>query len=618
MVSAAIPHVLVVEDDPTISEVVVRYLEREGLDVEAVADGRDALDAAAATWPDLVVLDLMLPGIDGLEVCRRLRAQAPVPVIMLTARGDEEDRVLGLELGADDYVVKPFSPRELTARVRAVLRRASGTGTPDSFAVEVIDAGGLCIDLQAREVTRDGTSVSLTAREFDLLAHLARHPRRAFSREELLERVWGYTFGDTATVTVHVRRLREKVEPDAVRAPPPGDGLGRGLPVGSVSRRWQAPLLTLLVGAALTLIVAIATSMTDRDTLELVGIAAGVALIGVLLGVPVLRVLRNRALGLQIAALTLVIVGSVALGAFVAARAMFISSHDLAVVEVVLIAAATVGVAAAVWLGGTIAATSSSLVDVTRRIGTDPGRDVPAVEGAPEFVRLARELATMEQRLDDARRRERAVEESRRELVAWVSHDLRTPLAAIRAMVEALEDGVVTDPETVARYHSTLRAETERLAALVDDLFELSRTQSGTLRLQLERVSLEDLVSDAIAGVAPVAAAKGVRIEGRVDGATDRAGGVHARGAARAAQRARERDPAHADRRRGRGRGGRRGGRRVRVGGRRGWRDPGGRSRAHLRGRLPGGPGADGRERRTRPRDRTRFRRSAPRGHPRR
>ena len=212
MVTAAASRVLVVEDDPTISEVVVRYLEREGLDVEAVGDGRDALDAAAAHWPDLVVLDLMLPGIDGLEVCRRLRARGPVPVIMLTARGDEEDRVLGLELGADDYVVKPFSPRELTARVRAVLRRAGASGVPDGLGVAVIEAGTLRIDIPAREVTMAGALVALTAREFDLLVHLARSPRRAFTREELLERVWGYSFGDTATVTVHVRRLREKIE----------------------------------------------------------------------------------------------------------------------------------------------------------------------------------------------------------------------------------------------------------------------------------------------------------------------------------------------------------------------------------------------------------------------
>jgi DNA-binding response OmpR family regulator len=206
--------VLVVEDDATISEVVVRYLAREGLDVHAVADGRDALGAAAETWPDLVVLDLMLPGIDGFEVCRRLRSRGPVPVIMLTARGDEEDRIVGLELGADDYVVKPFSPRELTARVRAVLRRAAGTEGPDGIAVREIDAGGLHLDVPAREVHKDGAPVVLTAREFDLLTHFARHPRRAFSREELLERVWGFSFGDTATVTVHVRRLREKIEAD--------------------------------------------------------------------------------------------------------------------------------------------------------------------------------------------------------------------------------------------------------------------------------------------------------------------------------------------------------------------------------------------------------------------
>ena len=212
------PHVLVVEDDPNISEVVVRYLTREGLDVVAVADGRDALDAAAQRWPDLVVLDLMLPGLDGLEVCKRLRARAPVPVIMLTARGDEEDRVLGLELGADDYVVKPFSPRELTARVRAVLRRAVATGVPDGLSVETLTAGRITVDLPARQVSVGGEIVMLTAREFDLLAHLARNPRKALTREELLERVWGYSFGDTATVTVHVRRLREKIE--AVPAEP--------------------------------------------------------------------------------------------------------------------------------------------------------------------------------------------------------------------------------------------------------------------------------------------------------------------------------------------------------------------------------------------------------------
>ncbi len=205
-------HVLVVEDDPTIREVVVRYLEREGLEVDAVGDGEGALACAGERWPDLVVLDLMLPRLDGFEVCRRLRAQAPVPVIMLTARGDEDDRVLGLELGADDYVAKPFSPRELTARVKAVLRRANGTIAPAEQLPDSIETGDLRIDIVAREVFLREARLTLTAREFELLVFVASRPRHAFRREELLEHVWGYTYGDTSTVTVHVRRIREKVE----------------------------------------------------------------------------------------------------------------------------------------------------------------------------------------------------------------------------------------------------------------------------------------------------------------------------------------------------------------------------------------------------------------------
>ncbi|MBK5287242.1 MAG: HAMP domain-containing histidine kinase [Acidimicrobiia bacterium] len=266
--------------------------------------------------------------------------------------------------------------------------------------------------------------------------------------------------------------------------------------------------------------------MPASDGMELVAIAIGAAAIVVLLGLPLLRLLRGRVLAVQVSALALVLVVAIALGVLAAAEAMFIAGHDLVVVEVVLVAVATVGIAAAILLGGRVAATSSSLVAVTRRIGDDSRfpldpevtADPREISGPPELVRLAHELELMEQRLADARRREQAVEESRRELVAWVSHDLRTPLAAIRAMVEALEDGVVSDPATVARFHANLRAETDRLAGLVDDLFELSRTQAGALRLQLEQVSLGDLVSDAIAGVAPVAAAKGVRLEGRVVG----------------------------------------------------------------------------------------------------
>jgi DNA-binding response OmpR family regulator len=202
--------VLVVEDDVHLADVVARYLAREGYDVETVGDGVRGLERAMAALPDVLVLDLMLPAMSGLEVFRRLRAVAPVPVVMLTARGREEERIAGLELGADDYVAKPFSPRELTARVKAVLRRARGdVGRPDGSRLR---AKALELDPSSRQLRRDGRLVDLTAKEFDLLAFLMSHPGRAFRREQLFEAVWGYSFGDTTTVTVHVRRIREKIE----------------------------------------------------------------------------------------------------------------------------------------------------------------------------------------------------------------------------------------------------------------------------------------------------------------------------------------------------------------------------------------------------------------------
>jgi DNA-binding response OmpR family regulator len=204
--------VLVVDDDPTVSDVVRRYLERAGLTVTLAADGPAGLRAYQAERPDLVVLDLMLPGLDGLEVCRRLRSRPDeVPIVMLTALGEEADRVLGLQLGADDYVTKPFSPRELVLRVQSVLRRA-GRAVP-APAESLVD-GGLEVDVARRVARLRGAELALTVREFDLLVFLMRHPGRAFRRAELLENVWGWTFGDQSTVTVHMRRLREKVEDD--------------------------------------------------------------------------------------------------------------------------------------------------------------------------------------------------------------------------------------------------------------------------------------------------------------------------------------------------------------------------------------------------------------------
>jgi two-component system, OmpR family, response regulator ResD len=210
---------LLVDDEATITEVLARYLQRAGYETRAAADGPQALALAVEQPPDLVVLDLMLPGMDGLEVMRRLRElgggrRSRVPVILLTARGEESDRVVGLRLGADDYVVKPFSPAELVARVDAVLRRTD----PEPDPGEALEAGGLRIEPAARRVLLDGEEVPLTQREFDLLLHLARHPGQVFSRDQLMDAVWQYAFySDTSTVTVHVRRLRAKLERDPAR-----------------------------------------------------------------------------------------------------------------------------------------------------------------------------------------------------------------------------------------------------------------------------------------------------------------------------------------------------------------------------------------------------------------
>jgi DNA-binding response OmpR family regulator len=201
--------VLVVDDEPIVREVVVRYLEREGHRTLEAGDGPAAREAIERAAPDLVLLDVMLPGVDGLELCRWIRSSSELPVIMLTARGEEADRIVGLELGADDYVTKPFSPRELAARVRTVLRRSA----PRAEEEKRLSFGDVELELSTREARQDGLEVRLTAKEFDLLWFLASHPRRVFSRDQLMASVWGYTAAlDTGTVTVHVRRLRKKLE----------------------------------------------------------------------------------------------------------------------------------------------------------------------------------------------------------------------------------------------------------------------------------------------------------------------------------------------------------------------------------------------------------------------
>ncbi len=212
---ATAQRILVVEDEQMVAEVVERYLRRDGYEVSVVHDGLEAMTRFEDTAPDLVVLDLMLPGLDGMEICRRIRARGETPIIMLTARAEELDKLLGLGVGADDYVTKPFSPRELAARVKTVLRRASRPGADNGDILRFVD---LRVDRRSRSVDSDRGHLSLTAREFDLLYYLASHAGQVFSREQLMDGVWDYTYaGDAETVTVHMRRLRAKVEVDPSR-----------------------------------------------------------------------------------------------------------------------------------------------------------------------------------------------------------------------------------------------------------------------------------------------------------------------------------------------------------------------------------------------------------------
>jgi DNA-binding response OmpR family regulator len=207
--------VLVVDDEPIVRDVVVRYLERDGYRTLEAASGDEARGLLERESPSLVVLDVMLPGVSGLELCRWIRSRSEVPIVMLTALGEEADRIVGLELGADDYLTKPFSPRELAVRVRNLIRR---TAQPTAARAPTVAFGDVVVDPTAREAHKGGEPLRLTLKELDLLLFFASNPRQVFSRDQLMDRVWGYASAhDTGTVTVHVRRLRQKIEDDASR-----------------------------------------------------------------------------------------------------------------------------------------------------------------------------------------------------------------------------------------------------------------------------------------------------------------------------------------------------------------------------------------------------------------
>ena len=480
---------------------------------------------------------------------------------MLTARGDEDDRILGLEIGADDYVTKPFSPRELVLRVESVLRRArTATVRPGPR----VSRSGVALDPAARTASKNGRELALTLREFDLLAYLLARPGEAISRERLMREVWGWEFGDLSTVTVHVRRLRGKIESDPAKpalirtvwgvgyrfeaepgesgvaaggdepheAEPHGNGLNPAEPRGGEPHTSADHMADPHAAARHDLGGAppgVRRAEPDRAGAD-AAVRQGPAMSDVLLialyaflgaaaaglgGALALRLLRHRSLTASVAVVAAVAVLAMLAGTLAVAWAMLLNSHDLTVVTVVVAMAAVASLATALLLGRRVVASSRRLALATRSFG-DGGRfDAPAGPATAELAALSRELAVTSTKLTESRERERALETSRRELVAWISHDLRTPLAGLRAMAEALEDGMAKDPD---RYFRQIRTEVERLNSMVGDLFELSRIHAGALSLNPARMSVHDLIGDALAGADPLAREHGVRLVGeRVD-----------------------------------------------------------------------------------------------------
>ena len=461
--------VLVVDDEPIVRQVVATYLRREGHPTLEAADGRTALELIESAEPGLIVLDLMLPGIDGLELCRIIRGRSDTPVIMLTARGEEADRIIGLDLGADDYVTKPFSPRELVARVRSVLRRAPGRagGAP-------MTAGRLEIDPGAREVTRDGVPLRLTVKEFDLLVFLAEQPAA-----RLLPRP---AHGPGLGVRGGVRHG----DGHGPRPPPAREDRGRPLaPAPRPDRLGRRLPVLAVIGPALA--VAAAT------------VAVGIGLALLARRIPSLR---GRVVALALVAVVLPLAAVVASGVL-----MFDSGHDLTV-----LAAASASATAA--LVGALLVARSVLEPVRRvRRASEALARGDLTARAPESgpAELAELGATFNRMAGELER----LFEARRELVAHASHDLRTPLASLQAMLEAVEDGLAP-PE---QYLPAMGDQVRHLARLVDDLFELARIDGGQLTVELRDVRLDRLVDGCVRGVAASAEARGVRVESRVDAA---------------------------------------------------------------------------------------------------
>ncbi len=504
--------VLVVDDEPMVLEVLSRYLRSDGFEVATAADGREALVRFGESEPDLVLLDLMLPHIDGYEVFRQLRERASTPVIMLTARGEEIDRIVGLDGGADDYIGKPFSPREVVARVRAVLRRAGPAEVPS-----VLEIGRIRIDSDRRETTVAGDAggadsqgvrpaaafgvapgdhlyacaavggrlgLRLVGRHID--GHRARSPA---AREDR-----GDAFGTGASV----------------------DGLGRGLPVRAVSQFVRTVLVLLGVAAASVagaLLVGVALGMAS-ETAHVAVLLVPAAVVTVAAAYIAPRALAGATLASRLAAVAIVAIVVALANLAVLAMDMVVGGEDARLLAILLVYALGAGVTVAVSLARTLGPPLRRLRRTAIELGAgDLDARVGELTGGPELDALARTLDEMAERLQRTEAHRAEIAAMRRDLITAVSHDLRTPLASLRAMVEAIDDGVVDDPPTLARYAAEMRGSVVQLSTMVDDLFEFTQLDAGAIERETKRARLEEVVGSAMATVEPHVAAKGLAVE---------------------------------------------------------------------------------------------------------
>ena len=519
--------ILIVEDEPSIAELVGLYLRRAGYEVSVVGDGRAALDEIERRPPDLVILDLMLPKLDGYGVMRRLREKGEIPVIMLTARRNEADRIAGLEMGADDYVVKPFSAQELVSRVRAVLRRAAGHAGDDGGRLEY---DGLVIDPGARTVLVHGEERDLAAKEFDLL--LRSGPPSAHRPQP----------GPAPRARVGVGRLHRpqhrhgareagprKGRRGSLRAPLHQDRVGRRVPVRAVNgvvetvpdtrprRLWLfvAGVFTAVLVALLVFSLLLRPPRSDFFAMS--AFLSITALASVTAGAIAYRLGWMR----RSPRLIWMLMGGYLLAAaltfanvLVTARLMFLNQHDLQLSLVLLVFAAIIAASLGYLLSSSVA---SAVARLNRAVGQVAKGDLEAkapIEGPAEVAALAANFNQMTAQLREAEQRRAEVEAARRDLLTAVGHDLRTPLASVRIIMEALSDGVVDEPETAARYLRVANSELTVLSHLVDDLFMLAQLDAGGVELERSPNSMTDLISDTLESFSVKAEQQGVTLRG--------------------------------------------------------------------------------------------------------